>query len=167
MPGNARWNYLGISKLQRCNRCSLGWISKFMHCKQCNFPMKLPWTCKFSPIVILYQLMYKCLTYQMVLLMLQAPGRQNKAITGWLGGMCLAKECSSGLIPGLRPASERRCYFVTTSLIGWVQTWNQPCGLFLSPENLIRMTSRDGQRDGQTSKMAHTGWLTDSCIHHL
>ena len=31
-----------------------------------------------------------------------------------------------GLIPGLRPASERRRYFVTTSLIGWSQAWNQP-----------------------------------------
>ena len=28
---------------------------------------------------------------------------------------------SSGLILGFRPASERQCYFVTTSLIGWVQ----------------------------------------------
>ena len=28
----------------------------------------------------------------------------------------------SRLIPGLRPASERRRYFVTTSLIGWAQT---------------------------------------------
>ena len=25
------------------------------------------------------------------------------------------------LILGLRPANERRCYFVTTSLVGWVQ----------------------------------------------
>ena len=25
------------------------------------------------------------------------------------------------MIPGLRPANERRRYFVTTSLIGWVQ----------------------------------------------
>ena len=32
------------------------------------------------------------------------------------------------LILGLRPASERRHYFVTTSLTGWVQTWNQPWG---------------------------------------
>ena len=30
-----------------------------------------------------------------------------------------------GLILGLHPANERRCYFVTTSLIGWVQAWNQ------------------------------------------
>ena len=29
---------------------------------------------------------------------------------------------TSGLILGLRPANERRCYFVTTSLIGWAQT---------------------------------------------
>ena len=25
------------------------------------------------------------------------------------------------------PANERQRYFVTTSLIGWVQAWNQPC----------------------------------------
>ena len=29
---------------------------------------------------------------------------------------------NTGLMLGLRPANERRCYFVTTSLIGWVQT---------------------------------------------
>ena len=29
--------------------------------------------------------------------------------------------CISGLISGLRPANERRRYFVTTSLIGWAQ----------------------------------------------
>ena len=33
---------------------------------------------------------------------------------------------STGLILGLRPANERRCYFVTPSLIGWAQTYNQP-----------------------------------------
>ena len=32
-----------------------------------------------------------------------------------------------GLILGLRPINERRCYFVTTSLIGRAQTSNQPC----------------------------------------
>ena len=32
----------------------------------------------------------------------------------------------SGLILGLRPANGRRCYFTTTSLIGWVQAQNQP-----------------------------------------
>ena len=30
-------------------------------------------------------------------------------------------DTTSGLIPGLRPANERRRYFVTTSLIGWAQ----------------------------------------------
>ena len=30
-------------------------------------------------------------------------------------------QCTPGLILGLRPANERRRYFVTTSLIGWVQ----------------------------------------------
>ena len=33
---------------------------------------------------------------------------------------------TSGLILGLRPANERRRYFVTTSLIGWAQAYNQP-----------------------------------------
>ena len=33
----------------------------------------------------------------------------------------------SGLIPGLHPANERQRYFVTTSLIGWVQASTQPC----------------------------------------
>ena len=37
----------------------------------------------------------------------------------------------SGLILVLRPANERRRYFVTTSLIGWVQAWNQPCDMFV------------------------------------
>ena len=32
----------------------------------------------------------------------------------------------SGLILGLHPANERRRYKVTSSLIGWVQTYNQP-----------------------------------------
>ena len=39
----------------------------------------------------------------------------------------LAMSLIPGLILGLRPANESRCYFVTTSLIGWVQAWNQPC----------------------------------------
>ena len=38
------------------------------------------------------------------------------------GGIVVA-----GLILGLRPANERRRYFVTMSPIGWAQTWNQPC----------------------------------------
>ena len=33
----------------------------------------------------------------------------------------------SGLILGLRPPNERRCYKVTPSLIGWAQTWNLAC----------------------------------------
>ena len=32
-----------------------------------------------------------------------------------------------GLILGLLPANERHRYFVTTSLIGWAKTSNQPC----------------------------------------
>ena len=33
----------------------------------------------------------------------------------------------AGLILGLRPANEKRRYFVTTSLIGWVEAMIQPC----------------------------------------
>ena len=36
----------------------------------------------------------------------------------------------SGLILGLHPANERRCYKVTPSLIGWAQTQNPPCRWF-------------------------------------
>ena len=31
-----------------------------------------------------------------------------------------------GFIVCVRPANERRWYFATTSLIDWVQAWNQP-----------------------------------------
>ena len=33
----------------------------------------------------------------------------------------IKEDVYKGLILGLRPANERRCYFVTTSLIGWAQ----------------------------------------------
>ena len=42
-----------------------------------------------------------------------------------INSYCLSKT-STGLILGLRPANERRRYFVTTSLIGWAQASNQP-----------------------------------------
>ena len=35
---------------------------------------------------------------------------------------CCQLPYCAGLIIGLRPFNERRCYFVTTSLIGWAQT---------------------------------------------
>ena len=37
-----------------------------------------------------------------------------------------ASDNITGLILGLCQANERRRYFVTTSLIGWAQAWNQP-----------------------------------------
>ena len=37
--------------------------------------------------------------------------------------------CATGLILGLHPANKRRRYFVTTSLIGWARTLNQPCAI--------------------------------------
>ena len=37
-------------------------------------------------------------------------------------GDLMTSDIHAGLILGLHPANERRRYFVTTSLIGWVQT---------------------------------------------
>ena len=48
----------------------------------------------------------------------------NTQKTHWF---CPSELAISGLILGLRPANERRRYKVTPSLIGWAQTWNQPC----------------------------------------
>ena len=39
---------------------------------------------------------------------------------------------NSGLIVSLHPANERRHYFVTTYLIGWAQTYNQPWNWIVS-----------------------------------
>ena len=46
----------------------------------------------------------------------------SRTATGYLVRIIMA-----GPILGLLPANERRRYFVTTSLIGWVLTQNQPC----------------------------------------
>ena len=45
----------------------------------------------------------------------------------------------SGLILSLCPANERWCYFVTTSLISWVQTWNQSCMREWTPSSLVQI----------------------------
>ena len=48
---------------------------------------------------------------------------QNKGPVMWKVCLCqyVLLFCNSGLILGLRPANERRRYFVTTSFIGWAQ----------------------------------------------
>ena len=40
------------------------------------------------------------------------------------------------LILDLLPANERRRYFVTTSLIGWVQAYNQPYNTSICATNM-------------------------------
>ena len=46
------------------------------------------------------------------------------------------------LILGLPPANERRCYFVTTALIGWVQAWYQPWyQRYVVAQNIYTMVS--------------------------
>ena len=46
---------------------------------------------------------------------------------------------NTGPILGLRPANERRCYIVTTSLIGWPQTYNQPCNIDKRDQSLFSL----------------------------
>ena len=43
----------------------------------------------------------------------------------------------AGLILGLRPANERQRYFVTTSLICWVQAKNQPWTLWKERNSIV------------------------------
>ena len=47
---------------------------------------------------------------------------------------------TAGLIPGLRPANERRRYKVTPSLIGWVQTWNHPSPTASCPQYSLHLS---------------------------
>ena len=41
----------------------------------------------------------------------------------------------AGPILGLRPANERHCYKVAVSLVGWVQTLNEPCVVTTMPKD--------------------------------
>ena len=55
----------------------------------------------------------------------------------------------AGFILGLTPANERRRNFVTTSLIGWAQTENQPCdGDSISDENLTKVLTQNWVKVG-------------------
>ena len=40
--------------------------------------------------------------------------------------MLLGHHCNAGIILCMRPANERRCYIVMSSLIGWAHTQNDP-----------------------------------------
>ena len=46
--------------------------------------------------------------------------------------VCLNSSIIIHMLTGLRPANERRCYFVTTSLIGWGQTRVSPVSIWSS-----------------------------------
>ena len=48
--------------------------------------------------------------------------------------------CQLQGILGLRPANERRRYFVTTSLIDWAQSWNQCCICIVAVGTVGRVT---------------------------
>ena len=50
-----------------------------------------------------------------------------RPITTRTGEVYIIRVSGTGLILGLRPANERRRYFVTASLIGWAQTYTPAC----------------------------------------
>ena len=70
---------------------------------------------------------------------------------------------NTGLILGLCPANERRRYFVTTSLIGWAQTWFQVT-LWASLNSLWPRGIIWQQRSGST--LAHVSLLPDGIPSH-
>ena len=55
-----------------------------------------------------------------------APATLQPQVKGYSHYLYHGKLYHTGLILGLRPANERRRYFVTTSLIGWAQATLQP-----------------------------------------
>ena len=64
--------------------------------------------------------------------------RNLNMFKGFLKVQCWALDChvsqhfmhpSAGIILYMHPANERRCYIVTSSLIGWVHTQNDPCSV--------------------------------------
>ena len=70
----------------------------------------------------------------------------------------------TGLIVGLCPANERRCYFVTTSLIGWSQTKNHIINCahswFGYIATLVRCMS------GAISHVRHGCFVSLDSLHH-
>ena len=52
------------------------------------------------------------------------------------------------MILGLRPTNERRCYFVTTSFIGWAPAWKQPPIRTWHPLVNITRKSARARKDG-------------------
>ena len=66
----------------------------------------------------------------------------------------------TALILGLRPANEKRRYFVTTSLIGWAQTWNQPC-YHTGRKNNSHALSQQQKRSRMWEKYCISGCIMD------
>ena len=81
----------------------------------------------------------------------------------------------SGLILGLRPANERRRYFVTTSFIGWVQAENQPCTMVKFHGDIFHITGSPADRRrlwvlGMNTKFHHfknCGVVNYPCISNF
>ena len=70
--------------------------------------------------------------------------------------------CNTGLILGFRPANERRRYFVTLSLIGWMQTKNQPwnmvMGRAVSTRSIYKYALRAINHMEARRCLNHWGW---------
>ena len=91
-------------------------------------------TVYFDPMLLEHQLNYACRDERRLY---NCYKTNNRSYTGWcfrdwqrphpVYSMLRTEPFEyTGLTLGLCPANERRRYFVTTSLIGWAQTWHQP-----------------------------------------
>ena len=64
----------------------------------------------------------------------------------------------TGLIPSLRSANERRRYFVTTSLIDWVQAQNQPC-VEMNQVNICSVSAQIGKSLSLHNLFSYISWF--------
>ena len=70
----------------------------------------------------------------------------------------------AGLILGLRPANERRRYFLTTSLFGWAQTLNQPCLWWPGFGHGCRRKPLSSRLNALTNRLPADKWRNNNVI---
>ena len=72
----------------------------------------------------------------------------------------------TGIIWRMRPANERRCYIVTSTLIGWTHTQNGPCNHIKHIEKFILWSIKVAMLHGNHSHAARQtwGWTFNHCI---
>ena len=111
------WDISGISQMAKVRAHGYGfWHGDSTHYiatmmgplrGQCSFHIFIKWPKRFG-----LQSFPNCLHMQVIFC-----NRYNMSLCNF----CNAGDQPAGLIPGLRPANERRHCFVMTSIIGWMQ----------------------------------------------